>query len=59
LLKLTVKVGPKLEVGWLALGISDTVLRLLEDSAKGGYAARISKRLKDAAKNPGAAEDYL
>lgn len=50
LLKLTVSVGPQsLRLDGAHLGISDTVLRLLEDSATGGYAARISRRLRDAA----------
>lgn len=50
LLKLTVKVGSQsLRLNGAHLGISDPVLRLLEDSAKGGYAARISRRLRDAA----------
>ncbi len=50
LLKLTVKVGPQsLKLDGSHLGIADTVLQLLESAAKGGYAAKISQRLKDAA----------
>lgn len=50
LLKLTVKVGAQsLRLDGSHLGINETVLRLLEDTASGGYAAKISKRLKDAA----------
>ena len=50
LLKLTVKVGSQsLKLDGSDLGIQDNVLKLLEDAASGGYAAKISKRLKDAA----------
>lgn len=52
LLKLTIKVGVQsLRLEGSHLGIRDTVLRLLVDSqrASGGYAAKISKRLRDAA----------
>ena len=50
LLKLTVKVGVQsLKLDGSHLGIRDSVLRLLEDSARGGYAAKISHRLLDAA----------
>lgn len=50
LLKLTVKVGVQsLKLDGSHLGIGDDVLRLLESAAKGGYAAKINHRLKDAA----------
>lgn len=50
LLKLTVKVGSQsLKLDGSDLGIQDNVLKLLEDAASGGYTAKISKRLKDAA----------
>ncbi|URD53735.1 hypothetical protein [Chroococcidiopsis sp. CCNUC1] len=50
LLKLTVKVGVQsLKLDGSHLGIGDDVLRLLESGAKGGYAAKINHRLKDAA----------
>ena len=52
LLKLTIKVGVQsLRLEGSHLGIRDTVLQLLVDSqrASGGYAAKISKRLRDAA----------
>ncbi|MBD2305673.1 hypothetical protein H6G17_09105 [Chroococcidiopsis sp. FACHB-1243] len=50
LLKLTVKVGVQsLKLDGSHLGIGDDVLRLLESEAKGGYAAKINHRLKDAA----------
>ncbi|MBD2309396.1 hypothetical protein H6G17_28490 [Chroococcidiopsis sp. FACHB-1243] len=50
LLKLTVKVGVQsLKLDGSHLGIRDDVLRLLESAAKGGYAAKINHRLKDAA----------
>lgn len=50
LLKLTVKVGVQsLKLDGSHLGISDSVLQLLNSAAKGGYAAKISNRLKDAA----------
>jgi len=50
LLKLTLKVGPQsLKLDGSHLGIADNVLQLLESAARGGYAAKISHRLKDAA----------
>ncbi len=50
LLKLTVKVGvQRLKLDGSHLGIRDSVLRLLEDSASGGYAAIFSQRILDAA----------
>lgn len=50
LLKLTVKVGPQsLKLDGSHLGIADNVLQLLESAAGGGYAAKISQRLRDAA----------
>jgi hypothetical protein len=50
LLKLTVKVGPQsLKLDGSHLGIADNVLQLLERAARGGYAAKISHRLRDAA----------
>lgn len=50
LLKLTVKVGVQsLKLDGSHLGIGDDVLKLLESAAKGGYAAKINHRLKDAA----------
>lgn len=50
LLKLTVKVGTQsLKLDGSHLGIADNVLQLLESAAKGGYAAKISQRLRDAA----------
>lgn len=50
LLKLTVFVGSQsLKLDSTHLGIRDNVVRLLEDSASGGYLAKISKRLLNAA----------
>ncbi|MFQ4143861.1 hypothetical protein [Chlorogloeopsis sp. ULAP02] len=50
LLKLTVRVGVQtLRLSGLHLGINPEVMQLLEDTAKGGYRANTSQRLKDAA----------
>lgn len=50
LLKLKVLVGVQsLRLDGSHLGITEAVLQLLADAAKGGYAAKINNRLKDAA----------